>query len=78
MKTKQENARMLLKFVIPFWGFNALLIIISWFARSWTEHNSHWSADAWEGLLITWIFVKIFGSIGLVVLITEAYFGEKS
>lgn len=72
--TKKENAKMLLRFVIPFWGFNAVVMTLAWFAQSWTHYSNHWSENAWEGLLATWLVVKMITSFCLIALIVTAFF----
>jgi hypothetical protein len=73
---EQLATRKLLKYVVPFWIFNALALFVAFFAYSWCEHNNHWAADAWYGVTTTWIFIKAGATIWLIALTNQAYFGR--
>jgi hypothetical protein len=73
----REEGRKALKYLLPCWVFNALVVIGAWFAYAWAETHHHWSVDAWNGLLVAWCMTKIIVSGLLVVAFLKYISGNR-
>ena len=73
----REEGSKALRCLVPIWLFNALMVIGTWFALAWTQHNQHWSEMAWGGLLFTWCITKTVVSFFMIIAFLKYISGKR-